>query len=136
MRGFYLLIICSLLFSCKNRCGDGCYELYEITFIVRNESEKVVYLQKYKEDAITTDTIKNNSQLSFTFLNHIAILPNFVYESDSIILNFENEKYRIDSPEKFDGIKTFYNTNSYVQLNQFTSIYTITQTDFDNATPF
>ncbi|MBL0287577.1 MAG: hypothetical protein IPQ19_09240 [Bacteroidetes bacterium] len=62
-------------------------------------------------------------------------VPIVVERMDSIKLNFNKERFTLYTKLNITNPPDLYNINSY-SVNGDSLIYTITQADYDNATPY
>ena len=134
----FLLLYCFIIIGCKNRRQDFNID-YEIE--IKNSSSRTVYLSRYNNLIRVIDTIEQNetSVLKFQLWDNEEIIPNYLPDyldsNDSTIINFNDEKYLKFKSSDRKQPHDLYNINSYT-IENITLEYTITQADYDNATPF
>ena len=122
----------------------GCTEPYpsirDYFLVIRNSTSKKIFIEKYFKTNTTVDTILLDSSIFFRLnlreddrINDYV--PIVVERMDSIKLNFNKERFTLYKKLNITNPPDLYNINSY-SVNGDSLIYTITQADYDNATPY
>lgn len=123
---------------------NGCTERYpkfvDRFIMVKNTTNKDVFFKRYFDSFVNIDTIKSND---FIYIRYNIVineqnysqLPTNIEAQDSIIINFNNERYKFYDRLNVTEPQNIYNVNSYT-IKGDSLIYTITQADYENATPF
>lgn len=131
----YLSYILSVTFLLSS-CADSGYKLSNTTFILKNSSNKTIYLKQNLSDlSFIIDTLNIMDEIKYNILSEDTRNPTFL-KYDSIIVNFENTKFRSDDRLDYNKVRNLFNPDSYVFTSGEIRTYTFSQADYDAATPF
>lgn len=134
MRKLIYLLFIALLSSCLDKGYKDTPILFSI--IIKNKSTKEIYLKKYLNNLSTeTDTLKISNQINFSYLGLNLISSEYFKNVDSVLVNFDNERYRLDNSINAEKDRNLFNPLIY-KISSDSSVYTFTQADYDAATPF
>lgn len=123
-----------LLFICFISCVPE--SSVDRTYIIRNESKANVKVHFFKEGVLSKMfVIDNEKEWSTRYKETLTdgVEATLALKSDSAIVYFDNSKVQFYSAYKKNNRNLLDNT-SYVIKNKNLYTYTITETDYENAT--